>query len=69
MEELPFQDEEFDLIWSEGAIYNIGFERGLNEWRKFLKKRDIFLLLHLFCLKIVGQSIFMFHLLLHKKHF
>jgi hypothetical protein len=26
-----------DLIWSEGAIYNIGFERGLNEWRPFLK--------------------------------
>ena len=24
-------------MWSEGAIYNIGFERGLNEWRKFLK--------------------------------
>ncbi len=37
MEHLPFQDNEFDLIWSEGAIYNIGFERGLNEWRKFLK--------------------------------
>ena len=37
MEELPFQEEELDLIWSEGAIYNIGFERGLNEWRKFLK--------------------------------
>lgn len=37
MENLPFQEEEFDLIWSEGAIYNIGFERGLNEWRKFLK--------------------------------
>ncbi|MCL2327698.1 MAG: class I SAM-dependent methyltransferase [Bacteroidetes bacterium] len=37
MENLPFGDEEFDLIWSEGAIYNIGFERGLNEWRKFLK--------------------------------
>jgi SAM-dependent methyltransferase len=36
MDDLPF-DEEFDLIWSEGAIYNIGFERGLNEWRKFLK--------------------------------
>ena len=26
-----------DLIWSEGAIYNIGFERGLKEWREFLK--------------------------------
>ena len=37
MEELPFQKEELDLIWSEGAIYNIGFERGLNEWRKLLK--------------------------------
>lgn len=37
MENLPFQREELDLIWSEGAIYNIGFERGLNEWRKFLK--------------------------------
>jgi SAM-dependent methyltransferase len=37
MDNLPFQDEELDLIWSEGAIYNIGFERGLNEWRKFLK--------------------------------
>jgi ubiquinone/menaquinone biosynthesis C-methylase UbiE len=38
MENLPFGEEELDLIWSEGAIYNIGFERGLNEWRKFLKK-------------------------------
>ncbi len=37
MDSLPFQHEELDLIWSEGAIYNIGFERGLNEWRKFLK--------------------------------
>ncbi|KAF1079479.1 MAG: hypothetical protein GQF41_4231 [Candidatus Rifleibacterium amylolyticum] len=38
MDNLPFQDEELDLIWSEGAIYNIGFERGLNEWRRFIKK-------------------------------
>ncbi|TKG90770.1 class I SAM-dependent methyltransferase [Puteibacter caeruleilacunae] len=38
MDNLSFQDEELDLIWSEGAIYNIGFERGLQEWRKFLKK-------------------------------
>ena len=37
MDNLPFQNEELDLIWSEGAIYNIGFERGLNEWKKFLK--------------------------------
>lgn len=31
-------NEELDLIWSEGAIYNIGFEYGLNLWRSFLKK-------------------------------
>lgn len=37
MAQLPFAEEELDVIWSEGAIYNIGFERGLNEWRKYLK--------------------------------
>lgn len=37
MDKLPFAEEELDLIWSEGAIYNIGFERGLNEWRNYLK--------------------------------
>lgn len=38
MDNLPFQDEELDLIWAEGSIYNIGFKRGITEWRKFLKK-------------------------------
>ena len=37
MDELPFRDEEFDVIWSEGAIYNIGFEKGVKEWNRFLK--------------------------------
>ncbi len=37
MDKLPFKKGELDLIWSEGAIYNIGFERGLNYWRDFLK--------------------------------
>lgn len=37
MDNLPFEAEQLDAIWSEGAIYNIGFERGLNEWRKYLK--------------------------------
>ena len=37
MDDLSFEKESLDLIWSEGAIYNIGFERGLNEWRKYLK--------------------------------
>ncbi|MBN2615605.1 MAG: class I SAM-dependent methyltransferase [Bacteroidales bacterium] len=38
MDALPFQEHTLDLIWSEGAIYNIGFERGLNEWRRYLKQ-------------------------------
>lgn len=29
--------EPFDLIWSEGAVYIIGFERGLRQWRNLLK--------------------------------
>lgn len=37
MEELPFEDKEFDIIWSEGAIYNVGFEAGIKNWKKFLK--------------------------------
>jgi len=37
MEKMPFAKEELDLIWSEGAIYNIGFTRGLKEWRNFIK--------------------------------
>ena len=37
MDNLPFRNEALDLIWSEGAIYNIGFERGIKEWREFLK--------------------------------
>lgn len=38
MEKLDFPKETFDVIWSESAIYIIGFEKGLTEWRKFLKK-------------------------------
>lgn len=36
-EELPFHSESLDLIWSEGAICNIGFEQGLNKWKQYLK--------------------------------
>jgi len=38
MEDLPFREGELDLIWAEGSIYNIGFEKGLREWNKYLKK-------------------------------
>lgn len=37
MFELDFEDESFDLIWSEGAIYIIGFKEGFEQWKKLLK--------------------------------
>jgi len=37
MEDLPFQEDEFDVIWSEGAIYNIGFQKGVTDWKRYLK--------------------------------
>ena len=37
MEQLSFENESLDVIWSEGAIYNIGFEQGVTDWRRFLK--------------------------------
>ena len=36
MEDLDFEEEAFDLIWSEGAIDNIGFEKGIGYWNGFL---------------------------------
>ena len=37
MDSLQFDNEEYDVIWSEGAIYNMGFENGINDWKRFLK--------------------------------
>lgn len=36
MNALPFSPGTFDLIWSEGAIYQMGFEAGLRAWRPLL---------------------------------
>lgn len=37
MDDLAVPDESVDVIWSEGAVYNIGFENGLTTWRSLLK--------------------------------
>ncbi len=41
MDQLRFAEEDYDVLWSEGAIYNMGFEKGVNEWRRFLKPGGI----------------------------
>ncbi len=43
--DMDFADASFNIIWSEGSIYAIGFERGLREWRRFLKP-DGFMVVH-----------------------
>ena len=45
MSEIDFPDESFDILWAEGSIFIIGFERGLKEWRRFIKPRG-FLVVH-----------------------
>ena len=41
MDALPFEEQSLDAIWSEGAIYNIGFANGIQAWRRFLKPDGI----------------------------
>lgn len=41
MDALPFGEAALDAIWSEGAIYNMGFEAGVAAWRKHLRRGGI----------------------------
>ena len=43
--DMNFPDESFDIIWSEGSIPAIGFERGLKDWHRLLKPNG-FLVIH-----------------------
>ena len=38
MRSLDFADGSFDLIWCEGAIYNVGVEAGLRDWHRLLRR-------------------------------
>ncbi|RLB36563.1 MAG: SAM-dependent methyltransferase, partial [Deltaproteobacteria bacterium] len=37
MNALPFPENSFDLIWSEGAVYIMGFDQGLTKWRPLVR--------------------------------
>jgi len=37
MLDMDFAEESFDMIWSEGSIYAVGFENGLREWARLIK--------------------------------
>jgi len=43
--DMKFPDETFDVVWSEGVIGTIGFEKGLKEWLRLLKHNG-YLVIH-----------------------
>lgn len=38
MQSLPFADWSFDLVWSEGGAYIMGFGQALEAWKQLLKE-------------------------------
>jgi len=42
---MDFPEECFDIIWAEGSIFVIGFEKSLKKWNRFLKPNG-FLVIH-----------------------
>ncbi|GAA2566479.1 hypothetical protein GCM10010424_05140 [Streptomyces lienomycini] len=36
MDQVPFPDHSFDVIWAEGSVYTIGFDVALRAWRRLL---------------------------------
>ena len=45
MFDMNFPDESFDILWAEGSIFVIGFEKGLVAWKRFIKPGG-FLVVH-----------------------
>jgi ubiquinone/menaquinone biosynthesis C-methylase UbiE len=45
MLEMGFPDETFDVIWAEGSVQFMGFEKALRDWRRLIKP-DGFLVVH-----------------------
>jgi ubiquinone/menaquinone biosynthesis C-methylase UbiE len=37
MDDLPFPDATFDVLWAEGSIFVVGFEKGLASWKRLLR--------------------------------
>jgi len=45
MLDLKSLSESYDIIWAEGSIFVVGFERGLQEWKQLLTNEG-FLVVH-----------------------
>lgn len=38
MANLPFIEQQFNVIWAEGSAFIIGYQKALKEWKSFLKQ-------------------------------
>ena len=45
MTDIKYPEESFDIIWAEGSIFIMGFEKGITEWKKYIKPNG-FLAVH-----------------------
>jgi SAM-dependent methyltransferase len=52
---LNYEDNSFDLVWCEGAIFIIGFEKGLREWRRLLTDNGYLGVSELSCARNAGR--------------
>lgn len=41
MDDLPFAGSSLDIIWTEGSIYNLGFAKGIDYLKQFIKPGGI----------------------------
>ena len=48
MDDLPFEEESFDIIWAEGCSFIMGFENAVRYWKKFLKPGGYMMISDLF---------------------
>lgn len=44
MQDLPFPDGAFDLVWAEGSAYIMGFDDALASWRRLLAPGGVLVL-------------------------
>ena len=42
---MDFPENSFNIIWSEGSVFVMGFEKSINQWSRFLKPNG-FLVIH-----------------------
>ncbi len=50
MLDMDFEENTFDIIWSEGALYFMGFQNGLRRCHRFLKRSELLAVTEMVCL-------------------